>query len=219
MTVSANKRRDETEPVASNGSESDANDGADANDNTAVETLGEQEDSFDKDDVFHLLQNERRRRVLQYLEETDGTVEMGDIAEQVAAWEHDTTVRALSSDQRQRVYIALYQAHLPKLDEAGVIEYNQNRGRVEPTDRIETLTAYLDLSDEDEDESPEHDVDWVKYYLGASAASVLLVGMVSLGAPVFASLSHLVVALGVVVMFTLLSLGQLNEKLLFTDSA
>jgi hypothetical protein len=99
-----------------------------------------------KDDAFHVLQNARRRAVLRYLsehEETD-TFVMRDIAEEVAAWEHDTTVQRLVSDERQRVYIALYQSHLPKLDEHGIIEYNQSRGIVEPTELTAAFEPYLD---------------------------------------------------------------------------
>lgn len=53
-----------------------------------------------KDDIFHLLQNERRRKVLEYLDRLEGPVRMRDVAEQVAAWEHDTRVKLLESDQR-----------------------------------------------------------------------------------------------------------------------
>lgn len=101
---------------------------------------------FGLDDVFHLLQNQRRRWVLHYLRGVDETVNMGDLSEQIAAWEHDTTVDALRSAQRQRVYIALYQRHLPKLDDKGVIDYNQSRGRVTPRRRADQLVAYLDRS-------------------------------------------------------------------------
>ena len=99
-----------------------------------------------KDDAFHVLQNARRRAVLRYLSEhsEEDTFVMRDIAEEVAAWEHDTTVQRLVSDERQRVYIALYQSHLPKLDEHGIIEYNQSRGVVEPTELTAAFEPYLD---------------------------------------------------------------------------
>ncbi|WP_255194911.1 DUF7344 domain-containing protein [Halorarius litoreus] len=99
-----------------------------------------------KDDAFHILQNARRRAVLRYLAEHDDTDRfvMRDIAEEVAAWEHDTTVQQLVSDERQRVYIALYQSHLPKLDKHGVIDYNQSRGVVERTELTEVFEPYID---------------------------------------------------------------------------
>ncbi|WP_199174946.1 DUF7344 domain-containing protein [Halegenticoccus soli] len=106
---------------------------------------GEEKRELSTDDLFHILQNQRRRRVLKYMQGREGPVDMRDVAEQVAAWEHDTTVEALTSDERQRVYIALYQSHLPKLDEKGILEYNQSRGLVERTPLAERFDPYLDL--------------------------------------------------------------------------
>ncbi|WP_254820921.1 DUF7344 domain-containing protein [Haloglomus halophilum] len=102
--------------------------------------------SISKDDAFHILQNSRRRAVLRYLAAHDEEERfvMRDLAEEVAAWEHDTTVQQLVSDERQRVYIALYQSHLPKLDDHDIIEYNQSRGVVEPTELVDALAPYLD---------------------------------------------------------------------------
>lgn len=133
------------------------------------------EHSLSKDDTFHILQNERRRRVLQYLADTEGPVDMRDIAEQVAAWEHDTTVQQLTSDQRQRVYIALYQSHLPKLADFDLITYNRNRGVVERTPVADEVTRYLHHPDDRSDGSMIGEGDWTKYYGGATAASICLI--------------------------------------------
>ena len=77
-----------------------------------------------KDDAFHILQTKRRRAVIRYIlaHDDQDRFRMRDMVEEIAAWEHDTTVAGLASQERQRVYIALYQNHLPKLDEYGVIE-------------------------------------------------------------------------------------------------
>lgn len=99
-----------------------------------------------KDDLFHLLQNSRRRAVLRYfiVHSEREEFNMRTIAEEIAAWENDISVDQLHSDQRQRVYIALYQSHLPKLDEYGVIEYNQSRGIVKPTSLTALFEPYLE---------------------------------------------------------------------------
>ena len=114
---------------------------------TQTDDVVDVEQTLAKDDIFHILQNERRRQVLRHLKGVEGTVEMREIAEKIAAWENDTTVANLYSDQRQRVYIALYQSHLPKLDDLGVINYNQSRGTIEPTPLIEDVAKYLDVDD------------------------------------------------------------------------
>lgn len=98
-----------------------------------------------KDTVFHLLQNSRRRSVLRLLIACDADgVSMREVAERVAAWENDTTVSRLSSMERQRVYIALYQSHLPKLDDHGVIEYDRDRGTLRAMPLITVFEPYLD---------------------------------------------------------------------------
>jgi len=104
------------------------------------------ESQLTRDDIFHVLQCRRRRLVLKYLQEYGGAepARMSDIAERVAAVEHDTTVASLDSRQRQRVYIALYQDHLPKMDQVGVIDYNKSRGEIEPTASTDAFYRYLD---------------------------------------------------------------------------
>lgn len=118
---------------------------ADGTDVGTVDADGDDRASIQKDDAFHVLQNGRRRAVLRYMLDHDGREQfrMRDLAEEVAAWEHDTTVRKLTSNERQRVYIALYQSHLPKLDEYGVIDYNQSRGIIEPTQLVEVFAPLI----------------------------------------------------------------------------
>lgn len=140
------------------------------------EVAGASVDELSTDRMFHLLQNERRRLTLEYLQGTEGVVDMREIVENVAAVEYDTQVKQLSSTERQRVYIALYQSHLPKLADSGVIEYDQSRGRVERTELADKLDPYLtneSWAAENESTRPP----WDRYYLSASAlAMVLLVG-------------------------------------------
>lgn len=111
--------------------------------NEATNGSQSESDALPKDELFHILSSQRRRHVLRYLAEHGDRVDMRDLAEQVAAWEHDTTVENLHSDQRQRVYIGLYQVHLPKLDDYGIINYNKPRGIVERTHRADQLDQYI----------------------------------------------------------------------------
>ncbi|WP_336023426.1 DUF7344 domain-containing protein [Halobellus salinisoli] len=193
------------------------------NENALVDqhaTPKEQRTELGKDEIYHLLQNERRRKVLEYLRDREGPVQMRDIAEQVAAWEHDTTVRALMSDQRQRVYIALYQAHLPKLDKEGVIDYNQSRGIVEKQPLAEELIAHLETPDERADDAEdEPDRSWGRYYLGVSGASSLLIGASVLQAPLIGAVSYLSVALAIMSGFTTLTFWQVLDDLRAVDGS
>ncbi len=98
---------------------------------------------LEKDVIFEILKNRRRRDALRYLEENGGTARLDELAEYIAAKENNITVMELSSDQRKRVYIGLYQCHLPKMDGAGVIAFNKNRGTIQLLDAAGQLDPYL----------------------------------------------------------------------------
>ncbi|MCU4741922.1 hypothetical protein OB955_20765 [Halobacteria archaeon AArc-m2/3/4] len=135
-----------------------------------------------RDDIFHILQTARRRETVTYLLGEDEPVKMGDVAEHVAARENETTVAKLTSTQRQRVYIPLYQSHLPKLDEVGAIEYDKPAGIVYPTERLEAFRPYLEVGNADaratgstaEQSLPSDVATTGLYYLLATTVSVCL---------------------------------------------
>ncbi len=132
-----------------------------------VETDAQPAEPLSLDLVFEVLKNERRRRVLKYLCETDETVSLSDLAEHIAAIENDKPETALSSQERKRVYVGLYQCHLPKMDDTDVIEFDGNRGTVALGDNAEQLYPFLDADD-------EQDQPWPKYYLGHTTLSLAL---------------------------------------------
>ncbi|MFB6080919.1 MAG: hypothetical protein ABEJ81_07975 [Haloferacaceae archaeon] len=117
------------------------------------------------DVVFGILQNERRRRVLRYLQDHEATTQ-GNLAEYVASIENDVPPGSLTSTQRKRVYVSLYQSHLPKLDDVDAIDYDSNRGTVERTPATDRFLSYLDRA-----EKPPRNpaVSQVRYLLGAAA--------------------------------------------------
>lgn len=163
---------------------------------TAVEELS-------TDRMFHLLQNERRRLTLEYLQDTEGVVDMRDIVENVAAVEYDTEVEQLSSTERQRVYIALYQSHLPKLADSGVIEYDQSRGWVKRTELADALDPYL-TAERSADESQPEETSWGRYYLSAGAIAAALLAAAWVG--LFPGVSGFAIAALVVAGFVGLAL-------------
>ncbi|WP_306054410.1 DUF7344 domain-containing protein [Natronococcus wangiae] len=169
------------------------------------------EEELPVDEIFHILQNERRRMVLEYLQGMDDSVRMRDVAEQVAAWENDTTVEELSSDQRQRVYIPLYQSHLPKLDKAGIIDYQQNRGIVERRPLAKQLDYYLNADSNTNAGGADGNAvnaDWDDYYIGAAGVgAVLLLGAV-FELPFFSLITGIGLSALILLMFTALTIGQ-----------
>jgi hypothetical protein len=147
-------------------------DGADTTDGPVDAGVEPEEGSdaadLSEDEFFEVLSNARRRYALHALSRTGETHTLGDLAEQVAAWENDTRVEAVTPSERKRVYTALQQLHLPKMDRAGVVAYDKDRGAVELTPGAEDIDIYLDVV-------RGNDIPWNEYYLGLSAVSVAVV--------------------------------------------
>lgn len=120
------------------------------------------DECLSRDEVFDLLSNHRRRYAVHAVGQADGPVELSDLAEQVAAWENGKTQSEITSDERHRVYTSMQQTHLPALDRAGVIEYDN--GTVTLTGAVESLEVYMDVV-------PEQSIPWGQYYLGLSVLS------------------------------------------------
>lgn len=100
-------------------------------------------DQIGMDRIFDILGNQRRRYVLAYLSTTEGTVTMDDLAEQIAAWECGKEIARITSQERKRVYVGLYQCHLPKMADASAISYDKHRGTVETGEQFELFGHYL----------------------------------------------------------------------------
>jgi hypothetical protein len=120
--------------------------------------------------VFDILRNRRRRYALHHLKQRETPVSIGELAEQVAAWEYDTTPEEISSQQRQRVYVSLVQSHLPMMEDEGVIAVDDDT--VTLTEGAAALDVYLEVV-------PENDIAWAQYYLGITGlnAALLLVAL------------------------------------------
>ena len=167
-------------------------------DSSSTESADAQTESVPSLDlIFGILKNGRRRRVLKYLRDVDGEVTLSDLAEHIAAIENDKTEAQLTSSERKRVYVGLYQCHLPKMDDAGAIDYNQSRGLIRRTDKAEYFDEYLD------EESEAQDRQWYKYYAAVStfgvAPAALALGL-SLPEPITA----------VLLLTTLVAIGGLS---------
>lgn len=136
---------------------------------TAGPSIGEDEEdaveSVSQDVAFEMLSCKRRRDVLHYLRQHGGAAELRPLSRQIAAWENDKPVEAVSYKERARVYTALRQGHLPKMDSCDVIEYDADRGTVALTERGTDLDVYLDVV-------PHDDISWSTYYAGLGGFSI-----------------------------------------------
>ena len=146
-------------------------------------------------EIFDVLSNDRRQYLLHYLKQKNGDgVELRELVDQVAAWENDIAPHEIGSAERKRVYTALRQSHLPKLDDAGIVEYDNRRGTVELTEQAREVQLYLEYV-------PENDIPWSEFYLGLSGVALALVAVTWIGVYPFDGLSGLVLATVLTVIF------------------
>ncbi|WP_254663388.1 hypothetical protein [Haladaptatus sp. W1] len=147
-----------------------------------------------QDQVFELLKNMRRRYAVHYLRRENRAVDFSDVTDHVAAWEYNTSPTDLLSKQRKRVYISLYQTHIPALADAGIIDYNPETGKIRPTNRIRVFDDYLNVF-------TKPTLPWDRYYLGLALGSGLLFVSIWIRFYPVAMLSWYVVILGVMAAY------------------
>ncbi|GAB7019848.1 DUF7344 domain-containing protein [Halostagnicola bangensis] len=126
--------------------------------------LGEQhrrEDGnlVDREVAYQALSNRRRRFIVHFLLRERKPISLRVLSKQVAAWENAVPRKQVTSKQRKRVYTALHQAHLPKLDKMGIIEYDNREMVAHPTEKLGTLRVYMDVV-------PEDEIPWSVFYTG-----------------------------------------------------
>lgn len=119
--------------------------------------------------VYDILRNERRRLVLEHLDEQGSDVTLGELAEKLAAIENDKPPSKITSQERKRLYVGLYQCHLPRMDDASAIDFDRDRGVVKQSEQTEFFIDHLPKTDT-ETQSPR----WPLYYLGIGAGAMVL---------------------------------------------
>ena len=138
-----------------------------------IDRPSETDEDLEIGKIFEILKNERRRRVIEFLNEReDETTTLSAVAEHIAAQENDTDVSQITSSQRKRVYIGLYQCHLPKMDSYGIIDYQQSRGTIE-LQNVSQIERYL--------EEPERSNSRLKLLTAVAVSAVVAVGLAGAG--------------------------------------
>ncbi|AWB28365.1 DUF7344 domain-containing protein [Halococcoides cellulosivorans] len=173
----------------------DADPSAIEGDGSSVEA---EQPPFEVDQVFEILKNERRRRVLDHLRESEeGQLTLGDLAEQIAAEECEKPVSQINSQERKRVYVGLYQCHLPKMDDIDAIEYDKSRGTIALGDAFAHFERYLP-------EDRAADEDWRSYLHGISVLGLVTIPLVAfLGAMTTGSIWQPILALTIASSFAI----------------
>lgn len=95
------------------------------------------------DDVFGALAHPRRRDILHVLAEHDTSLTLSDLTNEIARRERDTSVDERSEEMIESIHLNLYHRHVPKLAEAGLVEYDRGTNFVELDGSARSLVSDL----------------------------------------------------------------------------
>jgi hypothetical protein len=166
-----------------------------------AERPDDEAEEFSREVVFEMLSNQRRRYVIHRLLDADEEVELRELSRLVAAWENGKDPDDITPKERRRAYNALQQAHLPKMDDAGLVEFNASRGTVAAGDDLDDLQVYLEIV-------PGNEISWSQYYvlLGAFGASLSLA--TGVGVPPFDRIPGVLLAGAIALLFVVSGLAH-----------
>ncbi|WP_425607561.1 DUF7344 domain-containing protein [Natrinema zhouii] len=78
-----------------------------------------------------MLSHERRRSALYCLEKYQTPMALADLADEVARVEYDVaTLLQIPGEDVKEIYLDLYHSHIPKMEDANLIEYTQEEDMV-----------------------------------------------------------------------------------------
>jgi predicted transcriptional regulator len=120
--------------------------------------------SLPRSDIHDVLRNDRRRLVLERLRET-GREAVSDLAEDIGAVEsgEDPPPRNV----RQSVYVSLHQTHLPKLNDLGIVVYDDDEKEVSLAENADEVLVFMEVDEGDADD------DWVQQLVVLSAVAAV----------------------------------------------
>ena len=96
------------------------------------------------DRTLTLLSNSRRRQVIERVATAPDAIALGQLTEAIAADEEGVSREVVSRQAYKRVYVGLYQTHLPKMDAAGLVDFDEDASEVAGTWRTQPA---LDLAE------------------------------------------------------------------------
>lgn len=150
-------------------------------------------------DIHDVLSNERRQMILSLLREEAETMTARELSERIA--ELETGESPPPRNIRQSAYVSLHQTHLPKLDELGIVDYDQSAKTVHLNERAKQVSVYMETV-------PKYGISWSEYYVGTAIVGLLLVLGAQIGVPFIADIGTVVWA---VLLFILIGVSGVYQ--------
>ncbi|WP_336023150.1 DUF7344 domain-containing protein [Halobellus salinisoli] len=141
--------------------------------------------SLSETDIHDLLRNDRRRQTIKCLQSQGREVMLRDLAEEIA--ERETGESPAPRNIRDSVYISLHQSHLPKLDDARVVDYDRDRKTIALREHARTVDVYMEVV-------TKYGMTWASLYRTLGVSSLFLVVLALVEAPIVSAVGPLVIA-------------------------
>jgi hypothetical protein len=100
------------------------------------------EETLDYDTVLDLCRSKQRLIALAFDDESR-QLTVADLAKAVVGYDHGTPLAKVANDVLEEVTVELHHDHVPKLVDAGVVEYDHEGKLVEPTEGFGELQPAL----------------------------------------------------------------------------
>ncbi|MBX0287987.1 hypothetical protein EGH22_16765 [Halomicroarcula sp. F28] len=107
-----------------------------------TKNLKDDQNELSEEVIFTLLSARRRRELLRILNALGGEATSGDVTTEIVGKEHGADGDAA---KRKAVYVSMHQTHVPRLVEAGVLEFNETKKTIRLTGPWRQLYAYLEF--------------------------------------------------------------------------
>jgi hypothetical protein len=121
------------------------------------------ETKLSKSDIFGVLQNDRRRRVLEILRK-QGNQSIRSLSEKIARLESGEDDP--KSTTRKSIYVSLLQTHIPKMESLGVVNYDREYDLVGLLPAASGFDIYMETV-------KKGDIPWSHFYIGLSTLAVV----------------------------------------------
>ena len=152
-------------------------------------------------EVFHILGNDRRRAIVQFLAAEGGQIDVSEVATEIAATESETT--PVPNNLYKSVYVSLQQTHLPQLEEDAVIEYDSDTKTIRPGSHFDDVLQYVDGHADDHSRV-------LQLHLGLCTLGLAIIALAGLELPLFSSIDPV---LSSVMMFLAVAASSLYQLL------
>lgn len=91
-------------------------------------------------EMFVLLSKQRRRQLIKILHESSTPLTAIELAKRIAAREGENP----TTDDLRTIHLSLYHNHIPRLEEADVVEYDEKMGTVRPGRNFRVPLRFLE---------------------------------------------------------------------------